>query len=117
MTATAFDSQLQPFDDDQYQFMDLKLRTSDIIQQGGLPYQVKKDSEGNLRIFEVRGSDVGNFQVNAYVDNMPVDHQGYTVGLTSESVKLEVFPPLRINPHNLLLTPNMKYTLKIEGGP
>jgi hypothetical protein len=31
--------------------------------------------------------------------------------------KIEVFPALRLQPDKLLLTPQMKYTLKVEGGP
>jgi|TARA_B110000285_G_C15137239_1_gene627911 hypothetical protein len=31
--------------------------------------------------------------------------------------KIEVFPALRLQPDKLLLTPLMKYTLKVEGGP
>lgn len=32
-------------------------------------------------------------------------------------IKIEVFPLLEIQPNNLLLTPAMKYTLQIVGGP
>jgi hypothetical protein len=32
-------------------------------------------------------------------------------------IKIEVFPFLEISPSELLLTPNMRYTLQIVGGP
>lgn len=32
-------------------------------------------------------------------------------------VKIEVFPLLEIHPNTLLLTPLMKYTIQIVGGP
>jgi len=32
-------------------------------------------------------------------------------------IRIEVFPFLEIRPTNLLLTPNMRYTLTIVGGP
>ena len=32
-------------------------------------------------------------------------------------VRIEVFPLLEIYPSNLLITPNMRYTLQIVGGP
>jgi len=37
--------------------------------------------------------------------------------ITSEMLKIEVFPLLEIHPKSLLLTPEMKYTLQIVGGP
>jgi hypothetical protein len=35
----------------------------------------------------------------------------------SEVLKIEVFPLLQIHPSSLLLTPLMRYTLQIVGGP
>ena len=32
-------------------------------------------------------------------------------------LRIEVFPLLEIYPNNLLITPNMRYTLQIVGGP
>lgn len=32
-------------------------------------------------------------------------------------IRIEVFPELEISPKELLITPNMKYTLQILGGP
>lgn len=37
--------------------------------------------------------------------------------VSSEVLKVEVFPLLQIHPGSLLLTPYMKYTLQILGGP
>jgi hypothetical protein len=37
--------------------------------------------------------------------------------VTSDLVKIEVFPLLEIHPNTLLLTPLMRYTLQIVGGP
>ena len=37
--------------------------------------------------------------------------------VVSEMLKIEVFPLLEIFPAQLLLTPGMKYTLQINGGP
>lgn len=37
--------------------------------------------------------------------------------VVSEMLKIEVFPLLEIFPSQLLLTPGMKYTLQINGGP
>jgi hypothetical protein len=37
--------------------------------------------------------------------------------ITSEANRIEVFPVLTLSPSTLLLTPNMKYTLSVSGGP
>lgn len=37
--------------------------------------------------------------------------------IVSDMVRVEVFPLLEIYPNNLLITPNMRYTLQIVGGP
>ena len=37
--------------------------------------------------------------------------------MVSDMIKIEVFPLLEIFPSSLLLTPNMRYTLQIVGGP
>ena len=37
--------------------------------------------------------------------------------IVSDMLRIEVFPLLEIIPNNLLITPNMKYTLQIVGGP
>ncbi len=39
------------------------------------------------------------------------------MSIVSEMMRIEVFPHLDIFPGELLLTPNMKYTLQINGGP
>jgi hypothetical protein len=37
--------------------------------------------------------------------------------VTSEMLRIEVFPLLEVIPAELLITPNMRYTLQIVGGP
>ena len=37
--------------------------------------------------------------------------------IVSDMLRIEVFPLLEIIPNNLLITPNMRYTLQIVGGP
>ena len=37
--------------------------------------------------------------------------------VVSDMLRIEVFPLLEIIPNNLLITPNMRYTLQIVGGP
>jgi len=42
---------------------------------------------------------------------------GQNLKTSTNENKIEVFPALRLQPGQLLLTPQMKYTLKVEGGP
>ena len=51
----------------------------------------------------------------AYVGSNTNGNGRYKV--VSEMVRVEVFPLLEIFPNNLLITPNMRYTLQIIGGP
>jgi hypothetical protein len=37
--------------------------------------------------------------------------------IVTEMMRLEVFPFLEIYPSELLITPNMRYTLQLVGGP
>lgn len=39
------------------------------------------------------------------------------MNIVSDMIRVEVFPLLEIYPSELLITPNMKYTLQIVGGP
>lgn len=66
------------------------------------------------RVFSVEGIEPGNYVVTAYVDRSSL---GDALRVTSEATKLEVFPVLTLYPSTLLLTPNMRYTLRILGGP
>ena len=43
--------------------------------------------------------------------------EGQQAHVVSDMIKIEVFPLLEIFPSSLLLTPNMRYTLQIVGGP
>lgn len=126
MTATAFDSRNLPFDFDQYPKMDLSLRVGDLSDPSHVPYRVIRDQNGAPRVFEVKGKEIGNFQLNAFASYsakiqdllQSEGEEGDRVeGVTSDSVRIEVFPPLKFNPESLLITPHMKYTIQIEGGP
>lgn len=66
------------------------------------------------RIFSVKGFKKGSFILSAFVKS---DDQDIENKIFSKAVKLEVFPSLILSPVNLLLTPNMRFTLNIEGGP
>lgn len=56
----------------------------------------------------------GRFQVSATTERF-VPSPGPI--LASNILGIEVFPFLEIIPTDLLLTPNMRYTLRIQGGP
>ena len=52
----------------------------------------------------------------AYSDKYKSSGSHY-LRVTSDALKIEVFPLLEIYPNDLLLTPLMRYTLQILGGP
>ena len=79
------------------------------------------------------GKESGIYQVQAYTYRWPyllkmqtkygeeTESKSLELGdrhtIVSESLRIEVFPILEIIPNNLLITPNMRYTLQIKGGP
>jgi hypothetical protein len=77
------------------------------------------------------GKEKGIYQSTAYVFKFPYIRQAMAGGsvrvseqvygdkqtVVSDMLRIEVFPLLEIVPNNLLITPNMKYTLQIQGGP
>jgi len=71
-------------------------------------------SSENKRQFFGIGHFPGRFQVSATTERFRPSPGPI---LASNILGIEVFPFLEIIPTNLLLTPNMRYTLRIQGGP
>jgi hypothetical protein len=91
---------------------DLEIEMTGIHRTRGLQAQL---IPGENRVFSVTGVESGNYVVTAYIDRSGI--AGSDARVTSEANKLEVFPVLTLVPSTLLLTPNMRYTLRILGGP
>ena len=69
-------------------------------------------------MYEVTGVEPGNYVLTAFVERTRVkDSQASASRVTSDAYKLEVFMVLQLSPANFLLTPNMRYTLGVIGGP
>ena len=83
---------------------------------------------GNNRDFIAEGREQGIYQSTAYVFKFPyirsvmaggegvtltdsVNTMGRKHTVVSDMLRIEVFPLLEIIPNNLLITPNMRYTL------
>ncbi len=79
-----------------------------VIRKHGLKTEV---TPKNVE-FTAVGNEPGIYQLTAYTMKA-----GSTVNVVSEMIRIEVFPILEIVPTSLLITPNMKYTLQIFGGP
>lgn len=78
--------------------------------------------KGRNELYEVTGIEPGNYVVTAFVERTRVsDKRGGLEDspsrVTSEAYKLEVFRVLELTPSSFLLTPNMRYTLAVLGGP
>ena len=71
----------------------------------------------NNRRFIAKGVEPGNYQVNAVTMKFSLRPDIDKMRVSSEVQKIEVFQLLEISPGNLLLTPSMRYTLQILGGP
>lgn len=111
MVATAFDSYGFEFDPDQYALITFQLEIGK-----GLKAEHVTRSRGT---FLVSGVQLGNYDITAYVEKF----QRGQSWLSAKRVaslnynKIEVFPVLDLYPKTLLLTPDMKYTLGVLGGP
>lgn len=115
INVTAFDSQGNHFDDDQYKLMTFNIEIEITqLREKGLTTEI--DPQNNRR-FIAKGNEPGNYQVTAFAFKYQQKQDADRVRVSSEVLKIEVFPLLEINPNGLLLTPYMRYTLQIVGGP
>jgi len=110
VTVTAFDSAGVKFDQDQYMFMTFGIETeaTGLSRQGGL----KTEPTSVNTLFTVFGKEPGIYQQTAFSKSFVGGKN-----VVSDMIKIEVFPLLEILPTELLITPLMRYTLQIVGGP
>lgn len=97
----------------------IETETMGLRRTGGLQSSQVPD---NNRNFNAYGREPGIYQLTAFTYAFfdPSQKSGNTNTyhtIVSEMVRIEVFPMLEIYPSNLLITPNMRYTLQIVGGP
>lgn len=118
---TAFDGYNIPYDDDQYPLMKfyIEIEVTQKREKGLIAEQVMEPRSNN-RIFLAKGQDPAHYQLTAVSHKYQVkayESSTHRQRVTSEVLKIEVFPLLQIQPGSLLLTPEMRYTLQIVGGP
>lgn len=112
MNVTAIDMYGNSFDQDQYTHMKFNIEI-EITQQRERGLSTEADPTNNRR-FIAKGYEPGNYQTSAFAYKFKDPMASKDVQLfrvTSEVLKIEVFPLLEIFPASLLLTPSMKYTL------
>ena len=115
INVTAFNIQGQEFDDDQYRLMNFNIEIEIThLRERGLSAEI--DPTNNRR-FIAKGGEPGNYQVTTFTIKYQQKPDADRIRVSSEVLKIEVFPLLEITPSSLLLTPNMRYTLQIVGGP
>lgn len=133
LLVSAYDQFGAEFDEDQYQLMtfDIETEMTGLLRTQGLQ---TVPIRGDNRKFIAHGGEQGIYQSTAYVLRFPFVRQAMAGGeinihsdsahqvggrhtVVSDMLKIEVFPLLEIIPNNLLITPNMRYTLQIVGGP
>lgn len=122
LTVSAYDSNMNLFDTDQYPFMrfNIETETMGLRRTGGLQStQMEKD----VREFLTVGNEPGVYQLTAFTfafvnsNGINMNPNAKSGKIVSEMLRVEVFPILEIYPSDLLITPNMRYTLQIVGGP
>ena len=116
LTVSAYDSNMNLFDTDQYPFMrfNIETETMGLRRTGGLQStQMEKD----VREFLTYGNEPGVYQLTAFTfafvnsNGINMNPNAKSGKIVSEMLRVEVFPILEIYPSDLLITPNMRYTL------
>lgn len=115
INVTAFDIYGHEFDVEQYSLMKFAIEI-EISQQRERGLSTEIDPQNNRR-FVAHGIEPGNYQVNAVTMKYTSRPESDKARVSSEVQRIEVFPLLEISPGSLLLTPSMRYTLQIMGGP
>jgi len=95
----------------------IETETMGLRRTGGLQSTQEPNQIRNFRTF---GREPGIYQLTAFTYaffNPSTDASARAATIVSDMLRIEVFPILEIYPSDLLITPNMKYTLQIEGGP
>ena len=105
----AFDTQNKPFDLAEQKWMDLKLS----FESPGA-FEVVSVSEC-LNEWVIKGVRVGDFQIYAYGNKH--NYIGSGPVQRSNTIMVDVFPPLEISPSEILILPGSKFTLSYKGGP
>lgn len=59
------------------------------------------------------GIEPGIYQLTAFTRRVDFSRHATSHNIVSDVIRLEVFPLLEILPNELLITPNMRYTLQI----
>ena len=120
MSVTAYDFYGYEFDEDQYGRMTFELEMETTQKQDNKTRGLRAEHViGNRRLFDVTGIEPGHFVVTAYIESYQQDRSWLSSKrvTSADASKIEVFPILQLYPETLLLTPNMRYTLKVLGGP
>ena len=112
MTVTALDNFGRAFDQDQCSEMEFEIKhVVTFAHRAGAGLR-SRPIRGQPRVFNVTGQEPGNYDVTACIDRASNNET-----ISSEAHKIEVFPRVQLQPSDLLLTPNMRYTLRVLGGP
>jgi len=111
LIVSAFDSQGNDFDLDQYEDMRFSIET-EMTGVTSRMHGLKTESTDLNTKFNALGNEPGIYQLTAFTRRAE-QINGNTLNINSDMIRVEVFPLLEIFPSELLITPNMKYTLQI----
>lgn len=109
MTVRAFDVHGREFDQDQYDAMTFAVQAEMTAMRSPDDIVITQVAS-SPRIFTVKGIQEGHYYLSAIVKNAYGN-------IPSKAVQIEIFPSLQLAPGDLLLTPNMRHTINVLGGP
>jgi hypothetical protein len=109
MTVRAYDIYGLEFDQDQYKAMNFAVQAEMTAMRSANDIVITQQV-GEPRIFTIKGVQEGHYYLSAVV-------KGSLGNVLSKAVQIEIFPSLQLEPTDLLLTPNMRHTITVVGGP
>ncbi|KDP46416.1 hypothetical protein JCGZ_10256 [Jatropha curcas] len=101
------------FDSNQYAYMNIHVWIEDDIIQ-----LVDENDAPNVGVGYINGPRFTIFAKNLGITTLYVSTKqlsGHEI--LSQPIKLEVYEPLRIHPHDIFLAPGSSYVLTVKGGP
>jgi hypothetical protein len=120
LTVFAFDTLMNPFSLDQYQFMRVKIDYERVGARHHEGFEIVKNYDDFQRFLGI-GHQAATYRVHAMVPKLGASKEAKNhqikMNVFSNELKIEVFPIVSIYPPNLLLIPGGRWTVQIKGGP
>lgn len=110
-----YDDSGRKFSHSQVALMDIFLE-SDTSDNEGMTLAIKRDALNGHKFF-IDGKKRGNYRLVAVLRSPNDARNSQAILIKSNSLDLEVFPPLEAYPPKIVLHPNCQTSLQLLGGP